>query len=144
MTSSCSFRITRTAEDMAHTINVLSQRVIQLEQRQASLEFKLSQKNIDLPLEETKILDDEELASAKHAMSEDQYNQEYECSWSAAIPGAIYAKELEKIESWDDLTWEQRKEKGFVSVDNWFHNHDSKKDFIQDLADSIEDLAIKS
>ena len=53
-------------------------------------------------------------------------------------------KELEKIESWDDLTWEQRKEKGFVSVDNWFHNHDSKKDFIQDLADSIEDLAIKS
>jgi hypothetical protein len=31
-------------------------------------------------------------------MSEDQFNQEYECSWTAAIPGAIYAKELEKIE----------------------------------------------
>ena len=67
MTSSCSFRITRTAEDMAHTINVLSQRVIQLEQRQASLEFKLSQKNIDLPLEETKILDD-----VDHLLSECQ------------------------------------------------------------------------
>ena len=58
MTSSCSFRITQTAEDMAHTINVLSQRVIDLEQRQASLELKLSEKNIDPPSEEIKILDD--------------------------------------------------------------------------------------
>ena len=47
---------------------------------------------------ETEILDDEELESAKLSMSEDQFNQEYECSWTAAIPGAIYAKELEKIE----------------------------------------------
>ena len=58
MTSSCSFRITRTAEDMTHTINLLSQRVIDLERRQASLELKLSKKNIDPPSEEIKILDD--------------------------------------------------------------------------------------
>ena len=48
---------------------------------------------------ETGILDDEELDSAKKSMSEDQYNQEYECSWVANVPGAIYAKEIEKISS---------------------------------------------
>ena len=45
---------------------------------------------------ETGILDDEELDSAKKSMSEDQYNQEYECSWVANVPGAIWAKEIEK------------------------------------------------
>ena len=53
---------------------------------------------------ETNILDAEELDSAKQSMSEDQYNQEYECSWVAAIPGAIYAKELEKIDGKDQIT----------------------------------------
>ena len=46
---------------------------------------------------QTKILDDEELESAKSAMSTDQYNQEFECSWTANVAGAIYGKELEAI-----------------------------------------------
>ncbi len=44
---------------------------------------------------ETGILDDEELEMAKQDMAETEYEQEYECSWSAALRGAYYAKELE-------------------------------------------------
>ena len=29
-------------------------------------------------------------------MTHDQYMQEFECSWNANVPGAIYGKELEE------------------------------------------------
>ena len=45
---------------------------------------------------ETGILDDEELTAAEAMMSADQYAQEYECSWVANVPGAIYGKEMQK------------------------------------------------
>ena len=57
MASSCSFRITRTAEDIAHAINALSQRVIELEQLQEALELKLNNQNISPTNEEIKMLD---------------------------------------------------------------------------------------
>ena len=44
---------------------------------------------------ETGILDDEELRAAETMMSADQFAQEYECSWVANVPGAIYGKELQ-------------------------------------------------
>ena len=44
---------------------------------------------------ETGILDDEELEMAQQDMAESEFEQEYECSWSAALRGAYYAKELE-------------------------------------------------
>lgn len=44
---------------------------------------------------ETGILDNEELKAAQAMMSADQYAQEYECSWVANVPGAIYGKELQ-------------------------------------------------
>jgi phage terminase large subunit len=44
---------------------------------------------------ETGILDDEELELAKQDMAETEFEQEYECSWSAALRGAYYAKEIE-------------------------------------------------
>lgn len=44
---------------------------------------------------ETAILNADELRSAKEAMTNDQYAQEYECSWVANVPGAIFGKELE-------------------------------------------------
>jgi phage terminase large subunit len=47
---------------------------------------------------ETGILDDVELRAAKKTMSEAEYDQEYECSWSAAILGAYYAKEMADAE----------------------------------------------
>jgi len=45
---------------------------------------------------ETGILDEEELEMARQDMAETEYEQEYECSWSAALRGAYYAKEIEK------------------------------------------------
>lgn len=39
-----------------------------------------------------------ELAKAKEDMLEDEYNQEFECSFAAAVRGAFYAKELDVAE----------------------------------------------
>lgn len=43
---------------------------------------------------QTGLLDDDELADAFQSMSEDQYLQEFECSFEAAILGAYYGKEM--------------------------------------------------
>ena len=57
MSSSCSFRITRTAEDLANTINALSQRLVKIEQRQESIELQLSKRQQEPPAEEIEMLD---------------------------------------------------------------------------------------
>ena len=57
MSSSCSFRITRTAEDLAHTITELSQRLIKLEKRLETLELNLNQSSKDQPANEIEMLD---------------------------------------------------------------------------------------
>ena len=60
MTSSVSFRITRTAEDLAQTITALSQRLVKLEQRLEALELQLRQQQQNLnavPDEEISTLD---------------------------------------------------------------------------------------
>jgi len=44
------------------------------------------------------ILPASELSDAKHGMTEDQYEQEFECSFEAAILGAYYGKELRQCE----------------------------------------------
>ena len=54
---------------------------------------------IMLKASETGLLDDKELADAKKMMSEDEYAQEYECSFDAAVRGAYYAKELNEAEA---------------------------------------------
>ena len=46
---------------------------------------------------ETGILDDEELKEARRAMGDDRFEQEFECSFEAAIQGAYYAAELKKV-----------------------------------------------
>ena len=47
MTNSCSFRITRTAEDLAQTVAAISQRLVQLEERIESLELNSTEsKNV--------------------------------------------------------------------------------------------------
>jgi len=43
---------------------------------------------------ETNILDADELEEAKRTMGEDRYEQEFECSFEAAIQGAYYAQEM--------------------------------------------------
>jgi hypothetical protein len=47
-----------------------------------------------LKASETGLLSEAELADARKTMSENQYEQEYECSFDAAVIGAVYAKEL--------------------------------------------------
>jgi hypothetical protein len=44
----------------------------------------------------TNILDSEEVEAARKEMTKAQFNQEFCCSWSAAIQGAYYAKEMEQ------------------------------------------------
>lgn len=52
--------------------------------------------HISLKASETGLLPPDELADARKTMSENQYEQEYECSFEAAVIGAIYAKELRR------------------------------------------------
>lgn len=47
---------------------------------------------------DTGILSEQELADARKVMTDDEYRQEYECSFEASIRGAIYATELAKLE----------------------------------------------
>ncbi len=47
---------------------------------------------------ETGILDEEELDAARAMMTPDQFEQEFECSWVANVPGAIFGKELQDIQ----------------------------------------------
>lgn len=65
---------------------------------------------LTLRASETRILDDVELRDAAKGMTEDQYAQEFECSFEAAITGAIFGREMADAEKqgrvcavpWDD------------------------------------------
>ena len=46
---------------------------------------------------ETGVVDAEELADAKATMTEEEYEQEYECSFNAALVGAYYSKQLVEL-----------------------------------------------
>jgi phage terminase large subunit len=47
-----------------------------------------------IPVSNTGLITPDELQSARLEMTEDEYLQEYECSWDAAIKGAFYAKQM--------------------------------------------------
>lgn len=51
-----------------------------------------------LKASETGLLPEAELADARRAMTEDQYAQEYECSFTAAIQGAYYGREMNRAD----------------------------------------------
>lgn len=52
-----------------------------------------------LKASQTRIIDADELEDAKRTMTPEQYAQEYECSFDAAIKGAYYAKEIAEAEN---------------------------------------------
>ena len=56
---------------------------------------------LELKASETKLLDAKELADARKLMSDDEYAQEYECSFEAAVRGAYWGKELNRAEEAD-------------------------------------------
>ena len=47
---------------------------------------------------ETKVIPDEELKQARDIMTEEQFQQEFECSFTAAVSGAYYGKLISKAE----------------------------------------------
>lgn len=46
---------------------------------------------------QTGILNKAELQSARQAMTQDEYDQEYECSFEASVQGAVYAREMQLV-----------------------------------------------
>lgn len=54
--------------------------------------------SLTLRASETKIISEKELQDARREMTQNKYDREYECSFSAANEGAIYAKEIEEAE----------------------------------------------
>jgi len=57
-----------------------------------------------LKASESGILPDSELKIQRENMSEDEYLQEYECSWTASIKGAYYSKELQAARNQGRIT----------------------------------------
>jgi hypothetical protein len=53
--------------------------------------------SLSLPASKSKLLPESELNAAKAQLAEDQYLQEYECSFEAAIVGAIWGVEMRKL-----------------------------------------------
>lgn len=49
-----------------------------------------------LTVNDTKLIPESELEDARKLMSEDEYNQEFMCSFEASVKGAYYAKELQE------------------------------------------------
>lgn len=53
---------------------------------------------------ETGVIPQSELDAAKREMSDEEYEQEYECSFAAALVGAFFGKQMEKIEKAGQIT----------------------------------------
>jgi hypothetical protein len=53
---------------------------------------------------DTGYIDEDELDAARREMSIEEFNQEFMCSWSAAIKGAYYAKEMAELEEANQIT----------------------------------------
>jgi len=54
--------------------------------------------SIVLKASETGVIDADELRMARHDMTPEQYAQEYECSFSAAVIGSYYGREMDAVE----------------------------------------------
>ena len=94
MVSSCSFRITRTAEDLAQTINSLSRRLVKLEQRQEVFELEFSKSQKETSVEEIERLDsvDELLKECRELLeNSSRKNDSDEGSSDAVIEDIIAA-----------------------------------------------------
>lgn len=68
---------------------------------------------------ETGYVKDSELAASRKQMSDEQYEQEYECSWSAAVKGAYYGKLLDDARAQNRLRETLNPDKG-VKVETWW------------------------
>jgi len=89
MTSSCSFRITRTAEDLAQTLTAISQRLVKLEQRLEELEIQSSALPESQTNEEIVMLDgvDQLLQECKGLLNTSSNNEQNDASNNEANDG---------------------------------------------------------
>ena len=89
MESSCSFRITRTAEDLAHTLTAISQRLVKLEQRMEAVELQSSHPQESQSDEELVMLDgvDQLLQECKGLLNNSSSQTETEEVWVDQNPG---------------------------------------------------------
>jgi len=109
---------------------------------------------------QTKVLDDNELSAAQRVMSKDLYEQEFECSFQAAITGSYYGKIIEelegasritdvpydenlKTETWWDLglkdstaIWFVQRLQSQLRVIDYYENSGEGLDFYADVLDS--------
>ena len=60
--------------------------------------------SLELKASVTGLIDADELADARRTLTPEQYAQEYECSFNAAILGAYYGKEMELAETDERIT----------------------------------------
>ena len=83
MANSCSFRITRTAEDLAQTVAAISQRLVKLEQRIESLELNSTDSKDGQSDEEIVMLDgvDQLLKECKGLLNNSTNNVEADEIW---------------------------------------------------------------
>ena len=108
---------------------------------------------------DTKILDDEELKAAQEVMSKDLYEQEFECSFQAAITGSYYGHIIESlakegrvgdvpyddnldVETWWDLglndstsIWFAQRYKGEIRLIDYYENSGFGLDHYIDIID---------
>ena len=59
---------------------------------------------ITLAADDTKVIEQEELDALKREMAVEEYEQEYGCSWSAAIKGAFFGRQMAEIEEAGQIT----------------------------------------
>jgi len=74
--------------------------------------------SILLKVSDSKLIKQEEIDDAKKVMTEDEYLQEFECSFEAAIKGAFYLKELSVARAEKRIT--QVKYDPALSVHTWW------------------------
>lgn len=68
---------------------------------------------------DTKVIDEDELKSAKDEMTEESYLQEYECDFGAALIGAYYGKDMKKAREEGRITTNVPYEKGYTVYTAW-------------------------
>lgn len=68
---------------------------------------------------DTGYVTDEELASSAKTMSAEEYAQEYECSWSAAVMGSYYGRLLDEAQAQNRLKESLNPDKG-AKIETWW------------------------
>lgn len=77
-----------------------------------------------LKASETNIIPEEELARQRNLMTEDEYNQEFECSFDAAITGAVYGKWMSAADNEGRISDKVQYDPNFPVYTSWDLGYD--------------------